>query len=80
MIARRGHLDGKVIVLDEPLDFPSGQALIVHIERADSHSTDEDEAGAAWAEGIAREWQAELSDPREDIYTIEDGEPVNEFR
>lgn len=38
---------------------------------------DEDEAGAAWAEGIAREWAAELNDPREDVYTLEDGEPVD---
>lgn len=38
---------------------------------------EEDEAGHAWAEGIAREWAQELSDPREDIYTLEDGEPVD---
>jgi hypothetical protein len=43
-------------------------------------STDEDEAGRAWMEGIAREWADELSDPREDIYTLEDGEPVDGAR
>jgi len=37
----------------------------------------EDEAGAAWAMGVAREWSAELSDVREDIYTLNDGEPIN---
>jgi hypothetical protein len=36
-----------------------------------------DEAGAAWLQGIAREWAAELSDPREDIYTLEDGKPLD---
>lgn len=38
---------------------------------------EEDEAGAAWTQGIAREWAAELSDPREDLYTLEDGTPIN---
>ena len=38
---------------------------------------DEDEAGDAWTSGIAREWAAELGDPREDLYTIADGEPID---
>jgi hypothetical protein len=38
---------------------------------------DENEFSDAWIRGIAREWAAELSDPREDIYTLEDGEPVD---
>ncbi|NUQ63511.1 MAG: hypothetical protein HUU20_13615 [Pirellulales bacterium] len=38
----------------------------------------EDEAGDAWTEGIAHEWADELSDPRQDIYTLADGEPVHE--
>src|ERR1051326_3540136 len=33
----------------------------------------EDEAGRAWTNGIAREWADELEDPRQEIYTIEDG-------
>ena len=41
---------------------------------------DEDDTGLAWADGVAREWHAELSDPREDIYTLADGEPVDESR
>lgn len=32
MLAIRGHFDGKVIVPDEPVDFPDGQELIVHLE------------------------------------------------
>jgi len=43
-------------------------------------SASEDDAGAAWMAGIAREWTAELSDPREDIYTMTDGEPVDGSR
>lgn len=39
---------------------------------------EEDEAGLAWTQGVAHEWATELSDPREDIYTLEDGKPVDE--
>ena len=38
---------------------------------------DEDEAGCAWTQGIAQEWSDELRDSRQDIYTLEDGQPVN---
>ena len=41
---------------------------------------EEDEAGGAWRQGIAREWAAELRDPREDIYTLEDGKPLDAAR
>ena len=37
----------------------------------------EDEAGNAWMEGVAREWADELEDPRQDIYTLEDGQPLD---
>jgi hypothetical protein len=37
---------------------------------------DEDEAGAEWATGLAKEWAADLEDPRQDIYDYEDGDPV----
>ena len=43
-------------------------------------SEHEDEAGWAWMSGIAREWEAELSDPREDIYSLADGEPLDATR
>jgi hypothetical protein len=36
---------------------------------------DEDEVGGVSARGVAQEWSAELSDPRQDIYTLEDGQP-----
>ncbi len=32
-------------------------------------ASDEDDAGQNWSAGVAREWVAELSDPREDVYT-----------
>ncbi|MBI1926337.1 hypothetical protein HYR99_19095 [Candidatus Poribacteria bacterium] len=40
----------------------------------------EDEADTLWMRGVAREWTAELADEREDIYTLEDGEPINAAR
>ena len=41
---------------------------------------EEDDAGGGWLQGIAREWAAEWCDPREDIYTLEDGKPVDAAR
>lgn len=38
---------------------------------------EEDETGRRWSEGIAREWSAELADTAQDIYTINDGLPMN---
>jgi len=38
---------------------------------------EEDEAGSAWAGGISAEWSAELSDHNQDVYTPDDGQPVN---
>ena len=57
-----------------PTEIPAGQVrLIVFLPG-------EDQAGTLWANGVASEWSAELSDPREDIYTLDDGQPVNASR
>jgi len=54
-----------------PEELPAGPVrLIVFVP-------EEDAAGSAWTRGIAREWTDELADSREDIYTIDDGQPVN---
>jgi predicted NodU family carbamoyl transferase len=39
---------------------------------------DEDDAGNAWGAAIAEEWHKELSDVRQDIYTLADGEPLHD--
>ena len=56
-----------------PADVPAGLVRVIVLPG-------EDEAGSLWAHGIASEWSAELSDPREDIYTLDDGRPVNATR
>ena len=54
-----------------PDELPAGPVrLIVFVP-------EEDDAGAAWKHGIDREWATELADSREDIYTLDDGQPVN---
>lgn len=57
-----------------PTEIPAGRVRVIVFLPG------EDEAGGLWADGVASEWSAELSDPREDIYTIEDGQPVNAAR
>ena len=54
-----------------PKDVPPGQVRLVVL------LPDEDEAGAAWTQGVAKAWAAELEDRREDIYSLDDGQPVN---
>ena len=34
------------------------------------------EGGARWTEAVARAWADELEDARQDLYTLEDGTPV----
>ena len=41
------------------------------------HST-EDDAGENWSIGVAHEWAEELSDSRQDIYTMADGAALDE--
>ena len=54
-----------------PEELPAGPVrLIVFVP-------EEDDAGSAWTHGIARERTSELADPREDIYTLNDGQPAN---
>ena len=56
-----------------PATIPPGPVtvLIVRVSQ-------EDEAGEAWAMGVAGEWADELGDPRQDIYRLADGEQVHE--
>jgi hypothetical protein len=57
-----------------PAGLPAGSVRVILM------LPDEDSAGATWAAGIDSEWSTELSDPRQDIYTLEDGQPVDAAR
>jgi hypothetical protein len=57
-----------------PTDVPVGRVRVIVF------LPDEDEAGALWARGVASEWSAELEDVREDIYSLDDGQPVHAGR
>ena len=57
-----------------PETLPPGRVRIIVL------IPEEDEAGAAWMQGVAREWATELGDPREDVYTLEDGKPIDATR
>ncbi len=61
--------------LRELLDFAEFLKRLEEGQPSANH--EEDEAGAAWARGVAHEWSAELSDPGEDIYTLKDGEAIH---
>jgi hypothetical protein len=54
-----------------PDEFPVGPVRLIVL------LSDEDEAGPVWSRGLAREWADELSDSRQDIYTLTDGQPVD---
>ena len=54
-----------------PKELPTGQVRLIVL------LSGEDDAGGMWAHGIAAAWSAQLQDPREDIYTLDDGQPVN---
>jgi hypothetical protein len=54
-----------------PEGFPAGSVRVIVL------MPEEDEAGSAWADGVSSQWSAELSDSKQDIYTLDDGQPVN---
>lgn len=56
-----------------PSELPAGPVEIIDTLPGD----DEDEAGAARAASIAHAWTDELNDSQEDIYTLDDGEPID---
>lgn len=57
-----------------PQGFPQGPVRVLLLV------PEEDDAGESWMEGVAQGWADELSDLRQDIYTLEDGRPPNAAR
>jgi hypothetical protein len=72
-----GRVDEKHrLVAEVPASISAGPVELTIVIPA----ADEDDAGAAWAQGVQREWAEELADQREDLYTLDDGEPVDGSR
>jgi hypothetical protein len=57
-----------------PANLPTGPVRLIVL------LPDEDETGTAWSQGVAAAWSDELKDARQDIYTLEDGSPVDASR
>ena len=69
-----GHVDEeRHLSAEVPDSIPPGPVTVLIMP-----ASQEDEAGDAWTAGIAHEWADELNDPRQDIYTLADGEPLRE--
>jgi hypothetical protein len=56
---------------DVPQSLPTGSVRVIIF------MPEEDEAGPAWAAGVSSAWSAELNDPAQDIYTLNDGQPID---
>lgn len=71
-IALVGNIDERhELRVEVPPELSPGEVRVIVLV------PEEDEAGRRWGRGIAGEWAVELEDHRQDIYTIEDGRPVN---
>ncbi|TMQ29027.1 MAG: hypothetical protein E6K70_26260 [Planctomycetota bacterium] len=60
------------LCLEVPPTVPPGPVQVV----IGFGVTDDDDAGK-WAAAVAQSWADDWSDPREDIYTSEDGKPLD---
>ena len=56
---------------DVPQSLPAGSVRVIVL------IAEEDEGGSAWEAGVSSEWSSELSDPAQDIYTLDDGQPID---
>ena len=56
---------------DVPQSVPAGAVRVIVL------IAEEDEGGSGWAGGVSSEWSAELHDPAQDIYTLDDGQPID---
>ncbi len=60
--------------MSRPQDLPPGRAQLIVVR------PDEDYAGALWPWDVSQAWSYELSDVRQDLYTLADGQPVEVSR
>jgi hypothetical protein len=66
--------DHHKIHAEAPRDLPPGPVHLIVVR------PDEDEAGAFWPWDVSQAWSDELSDVRQDLYTLADGQPVHPSR
>ena len=68
-----GHVnDRHELSVQVPSSIPPGPVSILIV----SAVTQEEVAGE-WMEAIAQEWADELNDPRQDLYSLDDGVPTD---
>lgn len=71
-VALQAHYDGERIILDEPFHLPTHTPLIVTV-------LPEGDSEESWLKATSKnDAFAFLSDPAEDIYSVEDGEPFRD--
>ena len=74
------ELEGTAAEIRAQLPDFSGQRLRATIRPIETETAAEEEAGQSWMAGSSREWETDWLDPREDLYSLEDGEPVHVVR
>jgi hypothetical protein len=75
-ISLKAHFDGSKIVLDEPYSLLPNSALMVTVLPL-SAAGDDDIDEATWLRAVAKSDAFDfLADPAEDVYTLNDGEPL----
>jgi len=57
-----------------PEDLPAGPVRLLVLV------PEQDQAEEIWMRAIASEWSEELSDTRQNLYTLEDGQPLDGAR
>ena len=57
-----------------PEDLPAGPVRLLVLV------PEQDQADETWMRGVASEWSEDLSDPRQDLYTLEDGQSLDGAR
>lgn len=72
-----GHIDEQHrLIVEVPHSLPPGPVTVsIQSGQTDAHSpaTDLD-----WQSAIATEWSNFVNDPREDLYSLSDGEPIRD--
>ena len=65
--------------LDLPNTAPGLVRVLVLLPESSADGADDD-TDDTWMQGVAREWNTELADTREDIYTLNDSEAIHAAR